>query len=104
MDKETLVIILTNIDAGRWSKHDVRNFVDRILNHGATTREAVRYVYRTIKLDREYSQWCEEGHQAWKKIEVYMSDGYNLKEAGSMLGLNEKETLSLKHAVEGSII
>ena len=51
MDNETLVIILTNIDAGRWSKHDVRDFVDRILNHGATTQNAVRYVSRIIAVN-----------------------------------------------------
>jgi len=53
MDQEALVIILTSIDSGRWNKHDVRNFVDRILNHDATTEEAEDYMRRLLTAHRD---------------------------------------------------
>ena len=50
MDKKHLITILTNIDHGHWHKHDVRMYVDRMLNHGASPEDAEKYTERCIKV------------------------------------------------------
>ena len=48
---EELTILIREIDSKNWDIHDVRIFVDRMLNHGASYHQAREYVEKVKKVD-----------------------------------------------------
>ena len=60
MDEKHLITILTNIDCGHWNKHDVRMYVDHIINHSDPER-AEEYTDQCIKVQM---QIAAENHAA----------------------------------------
>ena len=74
--EKALITIMRTIDSGRWDKHQVRVFADRIVNHQSDVPNAETYADsqrdKTISQHGKYNGWSN--YATWR-IYLEMFDG-----------------------------